>query len=400
MISIGIDVSKGKSTVFAANEDGTVFIGSAEYEHTAQDMGRLAEQVCLLPGEVKVLMESTGHYHWPIVSKLLEHQIFVSIVNPLTINHFSKRSVRPGKTDKKDAVTICRYGLAYWNESKPCSPSAKEYSKLQTLSRQHYCYTALKVKLKVNLSELLDKVFPDIQKLLQDAQGRSKLSEFVTTYWHADLVSGQTEEAFCQAYVTWAKEKGYRRNESKAREIYAVSQNGIPTLPCTEATKLLVQTAAAALQEIETAVDIILAQMDRIASTLPEYTTVIAMKGVGKNICSRLIAEIGDVSRFHNAHALVAYTGIDAAPYQSGQYERPHNHISKRGNKYLRKIGFEIMSSLMSNKPTEDNAVYQFMVKKRSEGKHYLSSYMVGLNKFLRIYYARVKPIILQSQNN
>lgn len=400
MISVGIDVSKGKSTVYAANEDGVVFIGPVEYEHTAQDMELLAGQICMLPEKAKVLMESTGHYHWPIVSTLLEHEIFVSVVNPLTINHFAKRSIRPGKTDKKDAVIICRYGLAYWNELKLCSPSAKEYSELRMLSRQHYCYMELKVKLKVNLSEILDKVFPELQKVLKDAQGRNKLSDFITTYWHADLVSSQSEDAFCEAYTAWAKERGYRRNESKAREIYALSQNGIPTLPCTEATKLLVQTAAAALQEIEKAVDVILAQMHQIASTLPEYATVMAMKGVGKCIGARLIAEIGDVSRFHNAHALVAYAGIDAAPYQSGQYERAHNHISKRGNKYLRKIGFEIMSSLMSTKPTEDNEVYQFMVKKRLEGKYYLSAYMAGLNKFLRIYYARVKPVILQSRNH
>ena len=38
-----------------------------------------------------------------------------------------------------------------------------------------------------------------------------------------------------------------------------------------------------------------------------------------------------------------------------------------------------------------DEAVYQFLDKKRSEGKPYYVYMTAGANKFLRIYYARVK---------
>lgn len=118
------------------------------------------------------------------------------------------------------------------------------------------------------------------------------------------------------------------------------------------------------------------------------------MKGVGEHTAARLIAEIGDVRLFHSAKALPAYAGIDAPPYQSGEFESHRRKISKRGNKYLRKVGYEIMSALMSTKPSEDNAVYLFMCRKKAEGKHYLSAYMAGLNKFLHIYYARVLEVL------
>lgn len=51
--------------------------------------------------------------------------------------------------------------------------------------------------------------------------------------------------------------------------------------------------------------------------TLPEYTVVSEMNGVGDKTRSRLIAEIGDVTRFRNAGFLIAYCGIDTPPYQS-----------------------------------------------------------------------------------
>lgn len=44
------------------------------------------------------------------------------------------------------------------------------------------------------------------------------------------------------------------------------------------------------------------------------------MNGVGDVIEPRLMAEIGDVRRFHSGKALIAYTGIDAPPDQSGQF--------------------------------------------------------------------------------
>ena len=49
---------------------------------------------------------------------------------------------------------------------------------------------------------------------------------------------------------------------------------------------------------------------------------------------------------YHSGKALVAYAGIDAPPYQSGQFIGTKRHISKRGSSTLRKIGYELMDSI------------------------------------------------------
>lgn len=114
------------------------------------------------------------------------------------------------------------------------------------------------------------------------------------------------------------------------------------------------------------------------------------IKGIGDNFASRFIAEIGDVNRFHSASALIAYAGIDAPAYQSGQYNSANRKISKRGSKSLRKVGYEIMASFTRQKPI-DNSVYNYIKKKEAEGKPKKVAKIAGLNKFLHIYYARVK---------
>ena len=129
--------------------------------------------------------------------------------------------------------------------------------------------------------------------------------------------------------------------------------------------------------------------MNRIASSLPEYDTVMSMFGVGKVYGPQLIAEVGDTRRFRNRRALTAFAGLDAPPYQSGQLDVSSRHISKRGSAALRKVLFQITEVYILNKP-EDEPVYHFIDKKRSEGKHYYSYRIAAANKFLRIYYAKV----------
>ena len=138
--------------------------------------------------------------------------------------------------------------------------------------------------------------------------------------------------------------------------------------------------------------DDILTQMQALAKTLPEYSLVREMPCIGDTLAPRLIAEIGDVRRFHSKRALIAYAGIDAPPYQSGKFCANNRHISKRGNRYLRKTGYEVMQSYVMHKPAND-PIFTFIEKKRSEGKCGKLAMVAGLNKFLRIYYGKVTEL-------
>jgi len=155
---------------------------------------------------------------------------------------------------------------------------------------------------------------------------------------------------------------------------------------------MLVLEAVRVLREVNSTLKTILSQMQVLAKTLKEYPIVRAMAGVGDIIASKLIAEIGDVRRFHSGKALIAYAGIDAPPYQSGQFIGTNRHISKRGSSLLRKIGYETMRCLKTTK-ADDDLVYQFIIKKETEGKPKKVAKIAGLNKFLRIYFSRVKEV-------
>ena len=104
----------------------------------------------------------------------------------------------------------------------------------------------------------------------------------------------------------------------------------------------------------------------------------------------QLIAELGDVRRFANRGAIVAFVGVDPEVNESGSQKRESNPITKRGSSHLRKTLYQVVSTYLKQSPKEE-PVYQFLDKKRTEGKPYFVYMAAAANKFLRIYHARVK---------
>ena len=103
-------------------------------------------------------------------------------------------------------------------------------------------------------------------------------------------------------------------------------------------------------------------EMQSLAASLPEYPVVMGMFGIGPALGPPLMAEIGDVRRFHSKKALVAVAGIDAPPYQFGQMDVRSHSISKRGSASLRRTLFLVMSVILQHAPMNE-PVYQFMNK-------------------------------------
>ena len=115
-----------------------------------------------------------------------------------------------------------------------------------------------------------------------------------------------------------------------------------------------------------------------------------AMKGVGASLGPQLMAEIGDVSRFTHKGAITTFAGVDLGVNEAWRYKQKSVSTSKRGSSDLRKTLFQIMDVLIKTHP-QDAPVYQFIDKKRAQGKSYYVYMTADANKFLRIYYVRVK---------
>ncbi len=403
MNAVGIDVSKGRSTVAILRPMGEVAQIPVDVNHDMVSLERLAYQILALGEETKVLMEATGRYHEPVARELHEHGIFVSVINPLAIHSYcSGGTVRKVKNDKKDSLKIAKFALDHWVDLREYTPMDTIRQQLKIFSRQYNLYMKSCVALQSNLISLTDKVFPGVNELFsspQRADGHEKWVDFVTTFWHCDCVCRVSENAFTERYRKWCKRIGYNFSKAKASDIYTDSIGHIVTLPKNNNTKFLIQTAAKELTATNELLAVVRGEMTRLASELPEYEIVRAMYGVGEVTAAQLMAEIGDIRNFPRRSALVGFAGIDPEVDQSGKNTSQGKPSTKRGSPHLRKTLFQIMTVYLRLAP-QDEAVYQFLDKKRAEGKPYYVYMTAGANKFLRIYYARVKECMAKLENS
>ncbi len=394
MNAVGIDVSKGKSTVAILRPLGEVVCLPFDVTHDYGSLERLADQIICLDGDSRVLMEATGRYHEPVAMALHERGIYVSVLNPLAIHGYcSGGTVRKVKNDQKDSMKIAKFALDHWTDLREYTPMDAVRQQLKIFSRQYNLYMKSSVALQSNLISLTDKVFPGANELFSSperADGHQKWVDFVTTFWHCECISRVSENAFIERYRKWCKRMGYNFSAAKASDVYIESLGHIVTLPKNNNTKLLIQTAAKELTAMNELLATVRAEMIRLAKELPEFETVHAMYGVGDTTAAQLMAEIGDIRNFPRRSALVGFAGVDPEVDQSGKKDSKSNPSTKRGSPHLRKTLFQIMTIYLQHSPAEE-AVFQFLDKKRKEGKPYYVYMTAGANKFLRIYYARVK---------
>lgn len=403
MNSAGIDVSKGKSMVAVFRPFNETVAKPFEVRHTGSELKQLADYLKGLDGETRVIMEHTGRYYEQIAQYLHDAGIYVSAVNPKLIKEYGAgNTLRHVKTDKADARKIAKYGLDRWAELREHTPMDTIRYQLKTLNRQCGLYTKMKTMMKNNLIALLDQTYPGVNALFDSPvreDGTQKWVDFAASFWHVDCVRGMSRSAFVQRYAKWCKKHRYQARAGRAESLYENSKDLVAMLPKDAMTKLLVRQAIDALNAVSTTLERLKAEMLQLASQLPEFPVVMAMRGVGDSLGPQLMAEIGDVTRFAHRGSITSFAGVDPGANQSGTHEAKSVRTSKSGSPELRKALFLVMDCLLKTMP-QDDPVYRFMDKKRSEGKPYLVYMTAGANKFLRIYYGRVKEYLAQLEES
>ena len=395
MIAVGIDVSKSKSTVAILDSYGTVLATPFNMAHTQPEMNALVSRLKAFDEPVTILLEYTGHYHYPVLKKLQEEGFPVCVVNPYQMKKYGDVEIRKAKTDKKDALRIATYALEKSYKLVPYSSMEQKFEDLKFLSRQYQQRISFVSTLKIQLINMLDQTMPGITKILalksRDPE-KCALLLFIKRYKSFDEIQRIGKTRFLSTYATLMKKTPDRYAPKKGLEIYELARDSITTRGEDPYIWAAQDQCVDLLATAQNAADEIIMQMQNIAETIPEYKVLRAMNGVGDRLGPVILAEIGDIRRFHSAKALNSFAGNDAPPYQSGQFESRNRHISKRGSSALRKACFEVMQALKLTKP-QDDPVYQFILKKEQEGKPYNVAKMAGVNKFLRIYYARAMEL-------
>ena len=251
MNSVGIDISKGRSTIAVMRPFGEVAISPFEVRHTDSELSELARRLKSLNGETRVVMEATGNYHAPVAKQLHDAGLYVSVVNAKLVHGYGNNDLRRVKTDRKDAIKLANYGLDRWLTLPRYIPEENTRLLLKNCYRQYRQYSKVQTVLKNNLISLLDMTFPNANRLFNSparADGSEKWVDFVAEFWHCECVSERPLKSFVNKYWRWCRKHGYNFSEEKAHAIYDEASGHIGVMPKSETTKLLVEQAVSQLR--------------------------------------------------------------------------------------------------------------------------------------------------------
>lgn len=118
-----------------------------------------------------------------------------------------------------------------------------------------------------------------------------------------------------------------------------------------------------------------------------EEELIDSIPGFAIKLSAVVYHELGDINRFKNTKALVAYAGLDPKIKQSGQNLNTTGRITKRGSSGLR-AALYLAANVARNFDTELNEYY---TKKKSEGRSHKEILVMISRKLLYRIYAVLK---------
>ena len=375
MLFCGIDVAKRKHVALCLDDAGQVVKPAFSVANDRAGFEHLLQQLAALPGPVTVGLEATGHYWLALYETLITHGYEVIVLNPLQVHAYRRSGLRKRKTDASDAFWIADF-IRIGNV-----PASERHTpvmlQLRELTRFRYRLSETIGDSKRKVLNVLDRVFPEYETLFSNVflkSSRRLLAEAVTAQEFADF---DLEEL---THLLRTASRGHFGQE-KAETLQRLARQSIGVHFLTDAVRIEMRCLLEQIELLETQRQQVDEALTALMTQIPQHITTIP--GISLATGATILAEIRDVQRFESVEKLVAYAGIDATVYQTGQFTAEHAHMSKRGSPYLRHALWQAANVAIRH----DSELQAFYQRKRAEGKHHGTALGAACRKLLaRIY--------------
>lgn len=389
---LSVDVAKNKSMFLLINSEGKVLMDAKEYIHNLSNFEEIKKTINSFNlDDLTIFMESTGTYHLPVERYFKSNNFNVEVINGLSSkNNFN--SLRKTKTDKQDCFKLAK--LFFITEHKQHNLIIMQnYQNLKLLARQYFFLINQNVNCKNRLKRLINLCFPEYELIFKNGNiFEDTALNFIQAFPHAYIIKEKRIDAL---YNNLYKSNGrhLRAYKSLASRIKDYAENSYPGVDENSVDVQNLVLMAKLVQHNQNEILEIKEKMISLAQTSPLFDIIISFYGIGELSASLLIGELGDFTRFDNEKQLIAFCGLDPTITQSGKSINIHGSISKRGDKYIRKILFNICLNIirLCARYYPEHPIYQYYLKKKNEGKHYYECLTACSTKLLRTLLAMCK---------
>jgi transposase len=322
----GIDIGSEKHFVAVVGEDGETLTKAVGFEESAEGYGKLLS-VLGEAAEVIVAMEATGHYWQNLFAVLAGHGYAIALINPVRTARFAEEDLRRTKTDAIDALGIARFT----QQKRPVVTQIPEEGalELRELVRWRDRLVQDLGDRARQLHRIVDLGFPEFTRVIKDLSSELAtgiLSRFPTARAFDRVSEGELANLRCGRFTV---------GRAHAKELLALASKSVgmhhgPSYRVqAEHTCEDIATLRARIKKLES----------DISSTLKKHevgTLLTTIDGIGDTTAARLIAELGDITRFESADAVAAYVGVVPGLKQSGKRTSQRAGLAHMGHASLR----------------------------------------------------------------
>lgn len=324
-------------------------------------------------GQIKIGLEATDQYSWHVAHYLKSElkgyeptiQSAVYMLNARKVARFKKGYDTLPKNDRIDAWVIAdhlRFGRLPHEMQETL-----QYDALRRLTRTRF---HLMHEVARNKTYMMNQVFLKFSGLRQDNPFSNTFG--TTSVAVIEELDPETiAEMPLEELIEFLQEKGKNRfaaPEEIAKYLQKLARNSYRLdQTMADPINLSLSVMLSTIRHMESQVKRLDKEIERMMKGIPQ--TLTSVKGIGPVYAAGLLAEIGDIKRFDNHHALAKYAGLVWTQYQSGEFEAENTSRMRTGNKYLRYYLVQAADAIRKN-DSEYKAFYQKKYNEVTKHQH------------------------------
>lgn len=380
---LGIDIAKTNHVASLIGADGSVVIRAIKFKNSNEGYTKLLNTIQNKLNDlsnINIAMEATGHYWLSLYSALVDDGFNVSVYNPYQIKSYrGAYNNRKQKNDIIDSIIIADYLRVFG--MKDSKLPQEDLMALKQFTRFRSNIVENVSSIKVQVIELLDKVFPEYKDFFCDVFGVTSKQILLNCPTPDDIIRISTTKL---ANLLSKNSRG-KFGKDDALNMKEVAKSSFGIKFTTDACSFEIKQLINQVIFLESQLEDVDKQISELYNKLDSH--LLSVPGIGIKLAPTILAEIGDINNFDKPSKLIAFAGVDPSENQSGNKLSTNNKLSKRGSPYLRHAIYTASLVAISNEPK----LRSYYDKKINEGKHHFVALAGISRKLLTIIYYILK---------
>jgi transposase len=356
----GIDVAKNKHVMCIIDRDGSQCVRPCSFANTAEEYKRLIDRIKDVGRTSSVLigMEATGHYWYSLHDFLTRCGYTVAVLNPIQTARQVAQAIRKCKTDKYDAAHIA--ALIRSGNYRPAAIPGELAMTCRQLTRLRYSMLQQQTRIKQLVWSKLHPLWPEYEPLFTNPFGKTARTVLRLATTPQGLLQTDYDD-FAEMIRSTSHGK---LGQLKAHQILTAAEKSVGMQRGRDGISTGINLLLDQMEVLEPVRKRLESQITALTEQLPPY--ILTIPGASPLTAVSLYGEIDPIDTFKQPSQLVAFAGLDATVFQTGQYNAPRRHISKRGSPFLRKTLWQMAYRALQ----QEGDLRNFWLKKKRQNKH------------------------------